>query len=197
MSTKKTTGGAKGKATTGGAKGKGKGKAAAPPPAEWRAPVHVNGAVFSVEKPGLLAWLYQQLYFAAPERGGQGMTKAELLAGALKKAEFVARYNGDETLAAAKMKVTISAQVPSQFKSERGFAVGRVERADGTQAYYLDSEASEEYLCRLCDELAAGKCTVANADNIVKRPLPWPPTTKQGKAKLKWRGADEVKADAK
>lgn len=152
------------------------------------APVHVNGAVFSVEKPGLLAYLYETLYKAAPSRGGQGKTKAELLAGALAKSAFTARYKtADE--AAAKMKVTISAQVPSQHKSERGYIVKTHQRDDGTLAYFIDSEASELYLCRLIDELAAGTCTTGNADNIVKRPLPWQPTTKEGKAKLKWRGA--------
>ena len=165
-----------------------------PAPAPKAAPTfiatsHVNNAVFSIEKPGLLAYLYETLYHAAPSRGGSGKTKAELLAGALANKSFVARYNGDEELAGRKMKVTISAQVPSQHKSERGYIVKTYTRPDGTLAYYIDSEASEAYLCGLLDLIESGAPTPINADNIVKRPLPWAPTTKDGKARLKWRGA--------
>ena len=166
-------------------------KAASKPKAAptFIAATHVNNAVFSVEKPGLLAYLYETLYHAAPSRGGSGKTKAELLAGALANKSFVARYNGDAELAGRKMKVTISAQVPSQHKSERGYIVKTFARPDGVLAYYIDSEASEAYLCGLLDLIGAGLPAPINADNIVKRPLPWQPTTKEGAKRLKWRGA--------
>ena len=123
---------------------------------------HVNNAAFSETRPGLLSWLYRTLYFAAPERGGKGHTKKELIAMALAVPEFIARYNDDVEIAGSKMKVTISAQVPSQFKSERGYIVKTMTRDDGEHVYFLDSKASEAYIASLPD-----------SDNRTKRPLPW------------------------
>lgn len=165
--------------------------------AQWAQGSHVNNAAFSEHKPGLLALLYKTLYFAAPERGGAGVTKAELLALALADVSMWQGRYADEATAAAKMKVTISAQVPSQHKGERGYIVKTMTRpADGLTTYYIDAEASERYIAQLATAVDKGELIKGAplAPNIVKRSrgdgLPWPITTPEGKkAGLKYRGA--------
>ena len=129
---------------------------------------HSNGATFSIERPGVLATLYELMWRA--EQAGAPLTKAEVLAHCVQA--FAERPE-------ANMKTTISAQLPGQFKLERGFILTRSLNAAGHVAFALDSKASEEYIIAQLAATGAAK---------FRRPLPWRPMTKEGKAQLSWRG---------
>jgi hypothetical protein len=135
--------------TVKGGAGKGKGKGTKAP--KGAPALHANGAEFSVERPGVLAIIVGALTSAHP----RGMTKGAIV-DALCKA-FPERDR-------AKMKNTVSMQVPSGIFIEKGYAL-HVTLRDGAKLFSLataDKSAGDAWrVTRRTDPKGAAKLLVA------------------------------------
>ncbi len=100
---------------------------------------HANGAALTETRPGVLAHMERMLRDATAETPVQ---KSDILASLV-----VAFPDRDE----AKMKTTLSMQVPSGFKIEKGYIIA----GDAKKGYYLDTAATAAY--QLTHEKRGGK----------------------------------------
>ncbi len=113
---------------------------------------HANGAAFTATRPGVLAHIENLLRRATAEAP---VSKSEILASLV-----VAFADRDE----AKMKVTLSMQVPSGFKIEKGFIISKVEG----KGYYFNVAATAAY--QLTHEKRGGKWVPKKVEPTVVPP---------------------------